>query len=124
MIAAEETARPVLTGTQRKYLRGLAHSLSPLIHVGRAGLGAAVVEATSRALDDHELIKVKIAAERDERKKVAAALEEGTGAALAGTIGTIAILYRPHRDPEKRLIVLPSRGAAAEPPPGGDDSAD
>lgn len=104
-----------LTGTQRKYLRGLAHSLSPLVHVGKAGVNQNVIEATKRALDDHELIKVKIAASRDERTKIAAEIEAGSDSQLAGAIGTIAILYRPHPDPERRKIMLPKRAAAAEP---------
>ncbi len=98
-----------LTGTQRKYLRGLAHSLSPVVHVGNAGLTESVIAATNRALDDHELIKVKIAAERDERSRIAADLEDACRAHLAGEIGTIAILYRAHQDPEKRKITLPAR---------------
>jgi RNA-binding protein len=101
-----------LTGTQRKYLRGLAHSLSPVVHIGNAGLTEAVVAATSRALDEHELIKVKIAAERGERSRIAAQLESDCRAHLAGEIGTIAILYRAHRDPEQRKISLPARAAA------------
>jgi RNA-binding protein len=98
-----------LTGTQRKYLRGLAHSLNPVVHVGNAGLTRSVIAAAGRALDDHELIKVKIGADRDERSRIAAELEEACRAHLAGEIGTIAILYRPHRDPEKRKIALPAR---------------
>jgi RNA-binding protein len=102
---------PGLTGTQRKYLRGLAHSLSPVVHVGRAGVNEGVLAAALRALDDHELIKVKIAAERDERARMAIEIERGTGAELAGAVGTIAILYRPHPQPDKRRIVLPARPA-------------
>lgn len=104
-----------LTGTQRKYLRGLAHSLSPVVHVGRSGVNEAVVAATCRALEDHELIKVKIAADRDERERLAAELERDCEAALAGTIGTIAILYREHPDPERRRIALPQKGATPAP---------
>ncbi|MFN2425545.1 MAG: ribosome assembly RNA-binding protein YhbY [Candidatus Binatia bacterium] len=117
------TPQARLTGTQRKYLRGLAHSLVPVVHVGKAGVNEAVISATSRALDDHELIKVKIAAERDERARMAGEIERGCDAELAGAIGTIAILYRAHADPDKRRIVLPARPAAAGPPPVGDDPA-
>src|SRR5205085_8863605 len=83
-----------LTSTQRKYLRGLAHSLSPVVHVGRAGVNANVIDAARRALDDHELIKVKIAADRAERPAMAAEIEQSCDADIAGEIGTIAILYR------------------------------
>ena len=57
-----------LKGSDRKYLRGLAHTLTPVVRIGNAGLTDRVVEATEQALDAHELIKVKIAADRDERK--------------------------------------------------------
>jgi len=112
-----------LSGTQRKYLRGLAHSLKPVVHVGKGGVGDGVLAATSRALDEHELIKVKIAAERDERARMAAEIEKGCDAELAGAVGTIAILYRRHSDPEKRRIVLPVRAAATGPSLPHDDPA-
>lgn len=101
-----------LTGTQRKYLRGLAHPLSPVVQVGKGGVGEGLLGAVRRALADHELIKVKIAAERDERERVAAEIEAACDACLAGTVGRIAILYRPHDDPDKRRIVLPAAPAA------------
>jgi len=109
---AQAKARESLTGTQRKYLRGIAHSLAPVVHVGKAGVNDSVIAATVRALDDHELIKVKIAAERDDRARMAVEIEQGCDAHLAGTIGTIAILYRAHPDPLKRRIELPKRAAA------------
>ncbi|MCA1807076.1 MAG: ribosome assembly RNA-binding protein YhbY [Actinobacteria bacterium] len=123
MTAAEQAATPRLTSTQRKYLRGVAHPLSPVVHVGKAGVNEAVLAATSRALEDHELIKVKIPAARVDRARMAAELEKGCDAELAGAVGMIAILYRAHPDPEKRRIVLPERAAAAG-SPAGDDPAD
>jgi len=111
--ASADQAPARLTGTQRKYLRGLAHSLAPVVHVGKGGVNDAVVAATRRALDDHELIKVKIAALRDDRERMAAEIERGCDAQLAGTIGTIAILYRANPDPLKRHIVLPERAIPA-----------
>lgn len=107
-----------LTGTQRKYLRGIAHALKPVVQVGRGGVNDGVLAATSRALADHELIKVKISADRDERAEMAGQLASGCDAELAGTIGTIAILYRRHPDPEKRVIELPAKAAPGSPPEG------
>jgi RNA-binding protein len=97
-----------LSGRQRKYLRGLAHALDPVVHVGRAGLTPTVLAAVERALEDHELIKVKIAADRDERARMAAVIEAGCAGEIAGLIGRIAIVYRPHPDPDKRRIVVPN----------------
>ena len=94
------------TGKQRRYLRGLAHSLRPIVHVGQRGLTDQVVRQVGTALDDQELIKVKLGAECPTgRKEAGAELVARTGCELAGTIGKVLILYRPH--PEKPRIVLP-----------------
>jgi len=103
---AEEALPPrsALTGTQRKFLRGLAHGLEPVVHVGRAGITEPVIAALQRALADHELIKVKLAADRQERDRMAAAIEAVCDAQVVGRIGTIAVVYRADPDPEKRRI--------------------
>lgn len=93
-----------LTSKQKKHLRGLAHGLSPVVHVGRAGVTDAVIEQIDGALADHELIKVRMQADREERGEIVARIVEGTGAQVAGTIGGVAILYRPHPDPEQRRV--------------------
>jgi RNA-binding protein len=94
-----------LTSKQRQYLRGLAHPLEPVVRIGRAGATPAVIEETKRSLNAHELIKVRI--ENDdsaERKSLAAELATACDAELAGTIGKLAILYRPRdEDPEINL---------------------
>ena len=96
-----------LTGRQRKYLRGLAHSLDPLVHVGQKGLTEGVLAEADLALDHHELVKIKIAADREERQAVAAEIAERLGAELVGSIGTVAILFRRNPDREARKIRLP-----------------
>lgn len=95
-----------LNGTQRKRLRGLAHSLKPAVHVGQKGLAPPVIDEVDRALDHHELVKVKLAGDRDERQELAGDLALRVRAELVGTIGTVAILYRRHPDPEARKIRL------------------
>jgi len=97
---------PELTGAQRKKLRGLAHSLDPVVRVGQRGLTPSVVEEIDLALDHHELIKVKLDGDRDERRRTAEEIPSRAGGALVGTIGTIAIVYRPQQDPEQRRIRL------------------
>jgi RNA-binding protein len=95
-----------LTSGQRARLRSLAHHLDPLVQIGKHGLTDAVVAASDQALLAHELIKVRLAGEREGRDAEARALAERTGATLVGSIGRIAILYRAHPDPEKRSIGL------------------
>jgi RNA-binding protein len=96
-----------LTGTQRKYLRGLAHELEPVVRVGQKGLTQEVEREVDRALTHHELVKVKLAGDRDERRRVAAELCRGLRAELVGAIGTMAILFRRHPEPKERKIRLP-----------------
>jgi RNA-binding protein len=96
-----------LKGSQRKYLRGVAHGYKPMVQIGKEGLSDNVVGAIDTALKAHELIKVKIGAERDEREKLVPVIEERLSCECVGTVGRMAILYREHPDPEKRKIAFP-----------------
>jgi len=97
---------PELAGYQRKHLRGLAHSLKPVVHVGEAGPSDAVLKALDHALRDHELVKVRLLQPPD-KKATARQLAESSGAALCGVVGHTAILYRPR--PDDPQIELPGR---------------
>src|SRR5688572_1563562 len=99
-----------LSGRDRRHLRSLAHALDPVVQIGAAGVTPGVLAALDRALADHELVKVRIARERDERREIADALAEATRSSVAGLIGHVAVLYRPAREPDRRRIELPSRG--------------
>jgi len=94
-----------LTGKQRQFLRGLAHALEPVVRVGRAGASSSVIEETKRSLNAHELIKVRIDNDdSSQRKALAEELAKACDAEVAGTIGKLAILYRPREeDPEIEL---------------------
>jgi len=94
-----------LTGKQRQFLRGLAHALEPVVRIGRAGASPSVVEETKRSLNAHELIKVRIDNDdSSQRKALAEELAKACDAEVAGTIGKLAILYRPRdEDPEIEL---------------------
>ena len=98
-----------LTSSQAKYLRGLAHGLSPVVFVGHKGITPAVLESVREALDTHELIKLRFIDFKDRHLKagLAAEIEAQTDSRLAGLIGHTAIFYRRHPDPEKRRVTLP-----------------
>lgn len=94
------------TPAQRKYLRGLAHDLEPVVRIGKARVTPEVVAETARSLEAHELIKVRIDVEGSAaRRALAEDLADRTSAALVTTVGKIAVFYRP-RD-EKPKIRLP-----------------
>lgn len=94
-----------LNAKQRQYLKGLAHSLEPVVRVGKAGASEAVVGKTRESLKAHELIKVRIDADNPERGAMAEQLAKETGAHLVNQIGKLAILYRAREEDPK--ITLP-----------------
>jgi RNA-binding protein len=103
-------AVPALSEKQRRHLRGLAHELNPVIRLGNAGLTEAVAAETARALQDHELIKVKApgGGDRDARDALFAELAQRTSSALVYRIGNVAVLYRPN--PKLPRILIPDAG--------------
>ena len=104
--AATSAAPPELTERQRRHLKGLAHSLKPIVRLGNAGLTDAVALETERALHDHELIKVKApGGDREARDALFAALASRTHSALVQRIGNVAVLYRAR--PDRARIVIP-----------------
>ena len=100
---------PPLTGSQAKYLRGLAHGLNPVVFVGHKGVTPGLLDSVHEALDAHELIKLKFIDFKDRHLKagMAAEIEAKTDSRLAGLIGHTAIFYRRHPDAERRRIILP-----------------
>lgn len=95
-----------LKPTQKRYLRGLAHALKPVIMVGNKGVTEALLGEFSIALDHHELIKVRLAGDdRDERAGQIAELAKASGADLVQNIGKVACFFR--RNHEAPKIALP-----------------
>lgn len=95
-----------LTSSQNRFLRGQAHNLSALLQVGGKGVTPAFLTELDSVLEQHELVKVKVAAEdRESRDAMIAGIASETGAALVQRIGHVAVFYRPSKD--KRQIVLP-----------------
>jgi RNA-binding protein len=94
-----------LTNSQRKFLRGLTHDLEPVVTVADKGLTENVRAELVLALEHHELIKVKVRAEREQRKAWISEIAEFTGAQLVHQIGQVACYYRRH--PKKPKLKLP-----------------
>lgn len=100
-----------LTSKQKKYLKGLAHPLSPIIQIGKEGITQGVIEATNQELDLKELVKVKIGKNSTTAKQEGGeTLGAATKSHLVQIIGKTIVLYRanPKRKKEER-IVLPKK---------------
>ncbi len=92
--------------TDRRTLRRIAHHLDPVVQVGEQGVSEAVVAETSRALADHELIKVRIHADRDARPELARALARACEAEVVQSIGKVTVLFRKNPEPNHKLSNL------------------
>jgi RNA-binding protein len=95
-----------LTEKQKRHLRGLGHSLKPVVMIGAQGFTPAVSNELDLALARHELLKVRISAgDREARDRLITQLCDEAAAQLVQRIGNIALLYR--RNPDKPRLVLP-----------------
>jgi len=104
-----------LNGKQKRQLRALGHHLQPVVQVGQSGATEGVVAATRQALEDHELIKVKLALEREEREAALAVLVEGTGAEVAQVLGKTALLFK-RRAKKSKFVKLMALADGPEAP--------
>ena len=96
-----------LSAAQRREYRAIAHNLKPIIIIGDKGLSEGLMQELDRALDDHELIKVKVAStDRDTRSEVIDELCQQSGAELVQTIGKIAVVLRRAKQPNPKLSNL------------------
>lgn len=96
-----------LSPEQRREYRAIAHNLKPVIIVGDKGLSEGLQEELERALNDHELIKIKVASQdREARQEAITALCESSSAELVQTIGKIAVILRRAKQPNPKLSNL------------------
>ncbi len=95
-----------LTEAQKRYLRGLAHKLKPVIMVGGAGLSDSLLKEFEATINHHELVKVRFRVpDRDRRDKLIDQLCRHGSAHLVTRTGHTAVLYR--LNPDKTKIRLP-----------------
>ena len=96
-----------LTASDKKHLRSIGHKLNPVVMIGDRGLSEGVEQELERALEDHELIKVKVnIADPSERRTLIDQLCKGRNAQLVQAIGKIALVYRAAKKPNSRLSNL------------------
>ncbi|MBJ2356399.1 MAG: YhbY family RNA-binding protein [Sphaerochaeta sp.] len=93
-----------MNSSVRNFLRSQAHSLKPIVMVGKEGVDDRVVSALNEALSSHELVKVKFQAQKDEMRPLSEQLAQKTDSDLISIIGFIATFYR---ESEEHLIHIP-----------------
>lgn len=96
-----------LSNKQKQYLKGLAHSLKPVVQLGNNGLTEGVLAEIENALNHHELIKVKIPTDdKEEKSLIIDAIIRETAAVKVQTIGHVLVIYKPS---DERKIELPKK---------------
>jgi len=84
-----------LSPIERKRLKARAHALNPIVHLGDKGLTDAVIAEIGRALDAHELIKVRVnSADRATREAILEEICRQIGAQAVQHIGKVFVLFR------------------------------
>lgn len=95
----------MLTGKQKRFLRGEAHHLNAIFQIGKDGLHDKQIIGIDEALEARELIKVKILETcTTPKEEIAQELTIKTGCEIVQILGRTLILYRAG---EKELYKLP-----------------
>ena len=96
----------MLTGKQKRYLRGLGSTLDPIVFVGKGALTDTVIKSALEAVVAHELVTIRVQQNCPEpAAAIIARLAAEIGAQLVQTIGRNGLVYLP--DSEKPKIQLP-----------------
>ncbi len=98
-----------LNNKQIRQLKHISHALKPVVLIGQAGLSDAVINEIDKALEFHELIKVRVSAPtRAARRTMIDEIACRTNSELIRTIGHTAVFYRKPRNGKRKLrITLP-----------------
>ena len=84
-----------LTNAQIRKFKAAAQLMAPMLKVGKAGLSEGFVATVSQALDQHELVKIKFAEFKEQKKELAPLLAEKTASHLVMRVGNVMVLHRP-----------------------------
>lgn len=86
----------MLTGKQKRFLRGQANRLRPLATLGKNGLSDQFVDGVAKALEARELVKISLLPTAEETPAAVGAFLSRTiaGAQVAQTMGRTVLMYR------------------------------
>ncbi len=86
-----------LSSSEKAKLKAEAHGLNPVVQIGKNGVTDQAISNIVKALKDHELIKIKFVAHKEEKEPLIREITSRTRADLVGIIGNTATLYK-HKD--------------------------
>jgi RNA-binding protein len=84
-----------LSNQQIRKFKATAQHLEPMLKVGKAGLSDGFIHSVDTALAQHELVKIKFAEFKEQKKELAPQLAERTASHLIMRVGNVMVLHRP-----------------------------
>jgi RNA-binding protein len=84
-----------LTNSQIRKFKAAAQQLEPMLKIGKAGLSEGFIRSVDLALAQHELVKIKFAEFKAEKKELAPQLAAQTASHLVMRVGNVMVLHRP-----------------------------
>lgn len=95
-----------LTNPQIRKLKALAQRMDATLKVGKNGLSEAFIESVNDALARRELVKIKFAEFKEDKKELSPLLAEKTNSHLVMRVGNVVVLYRQNPDPAQRVVTF------------------
>lgn len=95
----------MLKAKQRSYLKGLANSIKPMVHIGKDGINERLLAQLDETLTAHELVKVSVLENSQlSAKEIAAEVCQLSRSEFVQAIGNRFTIYRMnHKEPKIQL---------------------
>jgi RNA-binding protein len=95
-----------LNNAQIRKLKGMAQRMDASLKVGKQGLSDGFIRTLDEELTRHELVKVKFAEFKEQKKELAPQLAARTNSHLVTLVGNVAVVYRQNSNEGDRKIVF------------------
>ena len=97
----------MLTPKQRQYLKGEAHHLKAVVHIGKGGVTPALVSELDIMMDSLELVKIKLNQNtfEDEQTVIDALGKQIEGLEHVWTIGKTMLFFRSSRTKQSKYAL-------------------
>ena len=106
--AGDPPAPQPLTNAEKAELKRRASRQQPVVRVGHAGLTDAFLRSLDEALSVHQLVKIRFAVFKDQKKMLAPRIARQTGSELISRVGNVAVYFRRKTAAPRRPAVPPS----------------
>ena len=97
-----------LSNAQLRKFKAAAQLMEPMLKVGKAGLSDGFIRTVSGELDRHELVKIKFAEFKEEKKTLTPLLAEKTGSHVIMRVGNVLVLHRPKPGADASAVAKPN----------------